>query len=155
MLARARTLALAATLLALPTLASAQSHPLVGKWSVDLVAGQRIENGQATQITTKGTLEVVLQGDSLIGTLVTVPTEGMPQRPPSRLAGKRVDGTMTFVSRSEGTINANGEMQSFQAISTWSLRASGDTLEGSVSRELLGVSIPDMGAQPVKGTRVK
>lgn len=155
MLARARFFAFAVALLCLPTLANAQSHPLVGKWNVELVAGQRIENGVSTMVTTTGTLDVVLQGDSLIATLTVVPIEGSPQRSPSRLAGKRVDGTMTFISRSEGMINANGEMQSFQAISTWSLKSSGDTLEGSVSRELVGVSIPDMGAQPVKGTRVK
>jgi hypothetical protein len=150
-----RALTLAAGLIMLPTLARAQSHPLVGKWDVELVAGQRIEDGVSTSVKAKGTLEIVQQGDSLIGTLTTVPVEGMPQRPPARLAGKRIDGTMTFVSVSEGTLSGNGESLTFQAISTWSLTATGDSLQGSVTRELVGVSMPAMGAQPVTGTRVR
>lgn len=150
-----RTLTLAAALITLPAVARGQSHPLVGKWDVELVAGQRIEDGVATSVKAKGTLEIVVQGDSLIGTLTTVPIEGMPQRPPARLAGKRIDGTMKFVSVSEGTLNGNGESLTFQAISTWSLTANGDALQGSVTRELVGVSVPDMGAQPVTGTRAK
>ncbi len=60
----------------------AQQQPLVGEWSVSYTAGMRIENGVATPMTATGTLAVVAQGDSLIGTLTMNPTGDMPARPP-------------------------------------------------------------------------
>jgi len=134
---------------------AAQSHPLVGKWEVGLTAGQRVTDAGVTAVTAKATLVLALQGDSLIGTLTTQPIEGQPPRPPVRLAAKRIDGSVTFVTRSEGTMTApGGESRTIEAISTWRLTAEGDLLSGSVARELVGVNIPDLGPQPLKGKRV-
>lgn len=149
-----RALLVAATAVStIPALSLAQSHPLVGSWNLELVAGQRVENGSVTPILATATLVVVAAGDSLIGTLTVAPIEGAPQRPPARLAGKRVDGTMTFVSRTEGTMQMNGESRTIEAISTWTLSVTGDTVEGTVAREIIGVSMPAIEPQPVKGRR--
>lgn len=151
-----RLLALAAFALCLPVADSAaQSHPLAGKWTLEFVAGQRIENGEVTDIKGSATLVLDVAGDSLIGTLTTHPQPGMAQRPPVRIAGKRVDGELTLVSIGEATVNASGDETKVKVISTWVLRANGDAVQGNVTRELIGIEIPDMGAQPVTGTRVK
>ena len=151
-----RLLALAALAFSLPLAdTAAQSHPLAGKWTLEFVAGQRIENGAVTEIKGSATLVLDVTGDSLIGTLTSHPQPGMAQRPPVRIAGKRVDGEVSLVSTSEATLSTNGEETKVKAVSTWVLRANGDAVQGNVTRQLVGVDIPGMGAQPVTGTRAK
>jgi hypothetical protein len=146
---------LSVAVLAFPITLAAQTHPLAGDWTVSLPGGMRVENGEPTPIMQKGTLKVVAEGDSLIATLSTEPIEGRPARPPSRLAAKRVDGKVTFVLRSEARLNLNGEESVRTAISTFVLDANGDVLSGSLEREVEGLSMPSMGAQPISGTRIK
>ena len=151
-----RIFALAALALALPLAdAAAQSHPLAGKWTLEFVAGQRIENGEVTEIKGSATLVLDVTGDSLIGTLTSHPQPGMAPRPSVRIAGKRVDGEVSLVSTSEASINANGEETKVKAISTWVLRADGDAVKGNVTRQHVGMEIPGMGAQPDTGKRVQ
>lgn len=134
---------------------SAQSHPLVGVWQVSFAGGMRIENGAPTPILRTGKLTVAIQGDSLIGTLVTDPMPDLPTRPPVRLATKAGPGNATFLQRSKVTINMNGNEQEATSVSTWILAATGDQLEGSVDRKIEGFDGPGGGAQPVTGKRVK
>jgi hypothetical protein len=147
------------TLLALPLMAApiaAQDHALVGTWTISYPAGMRMTNGAPTPITATGTLTFVVQGDSLVGTLVTDPIEGAPARPPSRMAARTAAGEMTFVQRSPAQVNMNGEVREATGVSTWTLRVAGDALSGTVARRiegLEGVQLPEQPAQPVTGQR--
>lgn len=145
---------LAAAIAAVPPTLLAQPHPLVGAWKINFVGGMRIENGTPTPVKLTGTLTVEAKGDSLIATLVADPTGGA-SRPPTRLAAKSVSGDVTFVSRSQVTLNMNGAEQRATSVATWKLGAVNDKLEGTVDRKLEGVDAPAIGPQPVTGTRVK
>lgn len=154
-----RRTALLATLFLTPPLAlAAQSHALVGSWSITYPAGIRHENGVATPITGTGTLDVVQQGDSLVATLTPNPIEGQPLRPPMRMAARTPTGEVTFVTRGSATLNLNGESRQATSVSTYVLRANGDTLEGTIERRLEGVDdlpLAPQPAQPVTGVRTK
>jgi hypothetical protein len=133
---------------------SAQAHPIVGSWKVSFAAGTRIENGTPTTITGTGKLIVQLQGDSLIARLIPDPIEGAT-RPESRLAAPTGAGTVVFLQRGTARVNNNGEEKEVTSISTWTLTATGDALEGTVERRLEGMDVPSRGPQPVSGTRLK
>jgi hypothetical protein len=147
------------TLLMIPLLVApveAQNHPLVGSWTISYPAGMRMENGTATPLTGTGTLVLVVQGDSLVGTLTPDPLEDRPARPPSRMAARTAAGEMTFVQRSQAQVDMNGETREATSVSTWVLRADGDALTGTVQRRLEGlegVQMPNQPAQPVTGRR--
>jgi hypothetical protein len=132
---------------------AAQQHPLVGTWQVTYSAGARIQNGVASQLTATGVLTVVTQGDSLIGTLVSDSSPDLPPRPPARLAGKAGPGPTTFMSRTTGIVNTNGNEREITAVSTWILEAKGDSLGGTVERRLEGMDLGRQPPQPVSGTR--
>jgi hypothetical protein len=136
-----------------PHVVHAQSHPLVGDWSVSMAGGMKIENGEQTIMMNKGVMNVKVVGDSIIATLTMEPMEGRPVRPPSRLAAKVTMGKITFTAQREASVNIGGEMQKVVATNTYVFDPSGDTLAGSLSSEIPGVG--GMGAQPITGTRVK
>lgn len=140
---------------ALSPLQAQSSHPLVGKWDVEYVAGHRVENDVSTPVLARAVLVLEAVGDSLVGTMVATPLPGMPTRPPSRFAARRVDGKVTFVVHSEATLNRNGELSSAKVISTWILAATRDALDGTVEREIVGVDAPSPGPAAVKGTRTR
>lgn len=145
---------LTAVLVAASGPASAQPNPIVGTWSVSYVAGTRMENGAATNIPGTGKLIVQVQGDSLIARLVPDPIEGTP-RPESRMAAKTGAGTVVFVQRGAARLNINGEQKEVTSISTWTLTAKGDALDGTLERRIEGMDTPTRGPQPVTGTRVR
>lgn len=130
-------------------------NPIIGTWNISFAAGTRIEDGQPTTIMGTGKLTIEQIGDSLIAQLVANPIEGRPARPPARLAAAAGDGAVVFVSTSTATVNINGNEHTAISVSTWSLSATGDTLEGTVERRLEGFDAPSAGAQPVTGTRSK
>jgi hypothetical protein len=132
----------------------AQSHPLVGEWSVSLAVGLRNENGVETPIMQTGSMTIVSQGDSLIATTKMQPPEGMPARPPSRMAGKVGAGPVVFVLTSAANININGEVTVRTAVSTFTLTATGDAMSGTLARAIEGLEMPST-PQPVTGSRVK
>jgi hypothetical protein len=132
----------------------AQSHPLVGEWSVSLAVGLRNENGVETPIMQTGSMTIAAQGDSLIATTKMQPPEGMPSRPPSRMAGKAGAGPVVFVLTSSANINMNGEISVRTAVSTFTLTATGDAMTGTLARAIEGLEMPST-PQPVTGSRVK
>lgn len=152
-MARATLLA-AALAFAAPAL-SAQQHPLVGTWSISYAAGMRIENGSPTPINATGRLTVELQGDSLIATLATDPIPNLPPRPEVRLAARAGSGDAVFIQRGVATLNINGAEQKATSVSTWTLRAKGDQLEGTLERTIEGVDAHSPGPRPVTGSRLK
>lgn len=146
----------AALLVAAPlATAAGQAHPLVGKWAVEYAAGMRNEDGVVTPVMAKGVLTLEAKGDSITGTLVADNSGSGPNRPPTHLAAKRTDGSIAFITKSEATMNMNGEESKREVVVTWTLTATGDALDGNVLRRITGME--DMGgpAQPMKGTRVK
>jgi len=154
-----RSALLAAALLtgsvSLSTAQSHDHHPLVGVWSITFPAGSRIENGTPTVITGTGRLRVEASGDSLVARLQADPVEGRPARPEARFAAKAGGDEVVFTQRSSVSININGESREATAISTWTLTAKGDKLEGTLARRVGGAEIPAQAPQPVTGSRVK
>lgn len=148
--------AVAALVTLAPMRAQAQSSPLVGDWSVEITAGMRIENDEATPIRAKAKLSIALVGDSLVATLTVEPSADVAPRPPGRFAAARTAAnTVNFTQRSEATLNNNGQETKATVISSWSLTADGDAIKGTVSRAIEGMMGPGMPAQPVTGTRIK
>lgn len=151
-----RTALLATVLLAFPLALPAQSHPLVGEWKLALVVGGRMENGVVTPINGTATLTVSVAGDSLIANLQTDPVDGQPARPAVRMTALKQAGDVVFVSRGPARLNINGETREVTGVSTWTLRANGEKLEGTTVRSIEGadeVQLPNQAPQPVTGVR--
>jgi hypothetical protein len=115
----------------------------------------RIDDGHATPLIATGLLTVEIKEDSLIASLVTNPSPDIPARPPARLVAGLTTGDAVFVSRTEARLNINGEERKATAVSTWMLRATGDSLGGTVERRLEGFEMGNQGPQPVSGIRQK
>ncbi|MEO5799925.1 MAG: hypothetical protein ABIZ70_11025 [Gemmatimonadales bacterium] len=143
-------------LLVLPVSAvQAQANPLVGKWTLALVVGMRMDGTEHTPVMGEASFVVEAKGDSLIGSMTQAPPEGRPQRPATRFAAKAVEGEVMFVVHTQSTISVNGEESVKNVTSTWKLSAKGDALAGTVDRQIEGLEAPNGGPQPVKGMRVK
>lgn len=136
---------------------SAQAPSFVGSWQLTYPRGKTIENGEATTIWGKGVLTIVSKGDSLIGTLVGDPVPDLPPRPPARLAAAATKGEANFVSRTEATMNQNGNESTVTVVSSWKLVVRGDSLVGTVAREVEGFDTGGAAppAEEVKGSRKK
>ena len=132
----------------------AQQSALVGTWQVSYTAGMMMQDGVQTPLMATGTLTIAAEGDSLVGTLVSDPSEHMPARPPARLAAGKAPGA-AFVSRTKATINVNGNERETTAVSTWKLSAQGDNLSGTVERSLEDMDVAALPASNVTGTRKK
>ena len=147
----------AAILLAAPcATAAAQSHPLFGTWAVEYAAGMRNEDGVITPVMQKGVLTLEAKGDSITGKLVADSPDSGPNRPPTILAAKRTDGSVSFETKSQVTINMDGEASTREVMITWTITAIGDALDGKITRRISGMEDGPGGApQPMKGTRVK
>jgi len=114
----------------------------------------RIENGEATPLMVTGVLTVVAAGDSLIGDLITNPSEELPARPPARLTAPLTGGgEAVFISHSEATVNRNGESGKATVVSSWRIGVRGDSLVGTVERKLAGFEMANLDPQPVRGSR--
>lgn len=139
-----------------PLAAQAQSIPLAGKWTIEYAGGMRIENDTQTPIMAKALLTISVVGDSLVATLLMEPNPNLPPRPESRFAALKVAGNeVVFTQRSEARLNMNGEEHLATAISTWTLKADGDTMSGTLGRRIDGMDVPMPAPQPVTGTKLK
>jgi hypothetical protein len=136
---------------------SAAAQPiteLIGKWDIEYARGQRIENDVVTNIMAKGKITIVQSGDSLLATLESPPRPDGTPVPNATIGGRVSNGSAVFVQKQTVQLNMNGEMQSAQAVVTWTLKATGDALSGGIIRELPGMG-PAGASVPVTGTRVK
>jgi hypothetical protein len=102
-----------------------------------------------------GTLTILSSGDSLLGKLETDPIPDEQPRPTLHLAGKPAGGSVSLVARSVATLNLGGNLREAVSISTWALKATGDSLTGTLDRRMEGMNLPTGGPQPVKGSRKK
>ncbi len=130
---------------------------LIGTWNVSYERGRRVENGEATTLMGEGKLQVVTSGDSLVATLVSAPRSEDGSVPlPATFGGRIVGDSAVFVQKQKVTINMNGEASTRDIVLTWVLRASGETLTGTLARSIPGMEAMEGagGASPVKGTRV-
>ena len=125
-------LALALAAPATPT----QTPGVLGTWKVSYVAGAHHEGGRVSLITATGTLKITQRGDSLSAELAPDPVPNAPASPASTLTGVLRDGTAVLVTTSFGVVVVNGEERSITVIQTWTLRADGDSLTGSVDRRI-------------------
>ena len=65
------------------------------------------------------------------------------------------NGQAVFVQKQTVQLNMDGEMHSAEAITTWTLQATGDALTGGIAREIPSMPMPPRDPSPVKGTRIK
>lgn len=130
---------------------------LIGNWTVSYERGRRIENGEATPLMGEGKLQVVTSGDSLVATLVSARRPDDGSVPPPATFGGRISGdSAVFVQKQKVTLNMNGEESKRDIVLTWVLRASGETLTGTLTRTIPGMEAMEGagGGSPVKGTRL-
>jgi hypothetical protein len=144
---------LLALLLLLPAAAAAQTHPLAGRWTLEMETGRMIENGFETPIISKGTFDVTVAGDSVIAVLALEPTEGRPARPPIRMAALRTATPTVFVHHGEATVTMNGAEAKHPMTMTITATTEGDALQGTVAREIEGVEMLSSQPQPFTGKR--
>jgi hypothetical protein len=145
---------LALSLAVAPAPLMAQSPALVGVWSVTFAAGMRNEGGVETPIMQSGSLQITAAGDSLLAVMTMQPPPGMPPRPASRMAALASASPAVFVLKSQAKLNMGGEEMTRTAISTFTLKASGDSLSGTLTRVIEGIDFPSS-PMPVTGTRSK
>jgi hypothetical protein len=127
-------------------------HPLVGSWSVEYERGRQVENGVATPIMGKGALAIVVQGDSLVATLTSGPRPDGTTAPPAVMSSRPTADGAVFVQKSKARVNVNGDTQEVEMTLTWTLRAAGAELTGTLAREI--PAFQDAAPPtPVKGTR--
>lgn len=156
----ARRGALGAALLIAPLLlpnraATAQiPHPLVGRWSVEYERGRRIENGETTPIMGTGRFTIEQRGDSLVAVFEAGQRPDGTVPPPVTLTAPATAPEVTFTQQQLATITINGEQQERRVTLTWTLTASGDTLVGTLRREMPALPEP-LPPTPVTGTRLR
>lgn len=146
-----------AALVTLVALGAGSAHAqaqnaLVGKWTIDYERGRRIESGESSLIMGTGELTIVQSGDSLLATLVAPARPDGTIPPPSTFGGHPKGDDVVFVQHKTAQVETNGEASTVNITLTWTLRASGNVLAGSLLSELpmmSGSSEPS----PVKGTR--
>jgi len=137
------------------TALQAQESPFAGSWRLSYPIGMQMTNGMPTPILGTGVLTVEANSDSLIGTLVTDPDPDLPSRPPARLAAGLTTGEAVFTSYAAGKVNMSGQERDIDVVSTWTLKAAGDSISGTVSRQIEGFEGMGQEPQPVTGTRRK
>ena len=138
------------------TRAAAQSaSSIVGKWEIEFARGQRVENDVVTNIMAKGTIAIVVSGDSLLATLDQPPRPDGTATPTAILGGRITNGFAVFVQKQTVQLNMDGQMHAAEAIVTWTLQSTGDTITGAITREIPSMQMPPRDPSPVKGTRIK
>jgi hypothetical protein len=140
-------------LLALGAQTAAAQNTLAGTWQVNFPGSVRMMNGEATVEQASGVLTVSRQGDSIVGLLVVDPGQGPPGRPPFRMTGVGGTEEATLLSSSKAKIMLNGEESEATVRMTWKLKASGDSLLGTLERQLEGDDQGGTGPLPVRGKR--
>lgn len=128
-------------------------NPLVGKWTIEYERGRRMENGESVGIQGTGQLSLAQSGDSLVATLQSGPRPDGTTPPPSTFGGKVTADGAQFVQVQTAQLNVNGEVRDQKITLTWTLKASGDVLTGTLKRDL--PMMGDLPPSPVKGTRMR
>lgn len=143
-------------LLLVPIDASAQTHPLVGKWDLKLSATKVLRDGVPVDVTPTGQVTFTMAGDSMIGILKIVNGGGVGDRPPVRLAAKVTPGRMTFYDRREAKLMGSGDERTATAVVTYEFEATQDALKGSSAVSIEGMNAqPQGGPKEITGTRAK
>lgn len=141
------------TLMAPPS--HAQQAPLAGTWEFDLMVGRKGPDGGMVPGTAKARLTITEVGDSLVAVLEREAVDDTPARPPARMATRRGSGSeATFTQESLATLSAAGDERATMARTTWTFKAEGDVLAGTMAIRLEGVGIPDMAPRSFKGRRL-
>lgn len=137
----------------LPAAARAQSHPLVGEWTLRVPTGVRGAAGTPVMVDRGGELAVEAVGDSLIATM-TLAAVGEVPRKSMRMASRRVAGKVAFLSESDARLSNGSDERSVRATSTYLLEAVGDSLAGVLSQEIPGIDgVPDRLFSGVRAAR--
>jgi len=135
--------------------AHAQStSPLIGTWDIEYQRGQRIENGEVTAVMGKGVIIIAQSGDSLLATFKQPPRPDGTPVPDAIIGGRDSNGSAVFVQKLSAQMNMNGDVRTVEGKATWTLQATGDTMSGSVIRDIPMMPVAAE-PSPVKGTRAK
>lgn len=136
------------------SLSHPQTHPLVGKWDVQLPSTKVMQKGGSVDVEPKGELAFAIEGDSIVGTLKTLAPEGATAPTPMRLSAKVVEGRVTFVVRKEAQLVSASDVMTKTAVIRYEFEANGNSLKGSVERSIEGIGVAMGGAQPITGKKV-
>lgn len=83
---------------------------------------------------------------------VTKRSDGSAPPKPFTISGRMTAAGAVFRQISQARLNMNGEEMTREAITTWTVRANGDQLEGSLTREITGLQI-NADPTPITGKR--
>ncbi len=134
--------------------AHAQAVVPFGTWNIEYERGRRVENDEVTPIMGKATITISKSADTVVAMLQTAPGADGKANPPARLIGNVTPSGVVFVQKQTVQINLNGDVSPRDITLTWTLTSSGDTMTGTLARDMPGAPIA-MEPGPVKGTRVK
>jgi hypothetical protein len=116
-----------------PSPTRVSTHPLVGTWDVNVVAGHKDEpDGTVSPITSTGAFIFSSESDSLVVTMQVILS---PSRTPIRLATIAASDTATFVRSAQALNAVKGEqnvMSTTPMVSTFRFVAVGDSLRGTM-----------------------
>jgi hypothetical protein len=132
----------------------AQAAVPLGTWNIEYERGRRVENDEVTPIMGKATITISKSADTVVAMLQTAPGADGKATPPARLIGNVTPAGVVFVQKQTVQINLNGDLSPRDITMTWTLTSSGDTMTGTLARDMPGAPIA-MEPGPVKGTRVK
>ena len=150
-----RRLSVAAALFALAGSVRAQSaNPLIGRWTVEYEVGRKMEDGEVTPIRGSGRMTIAPSGDSLVVTIQAPPRPDGTVPPAATVGARSSDGSTTFTQKQQVRINLNGEESVRDVVLTWTLKASGDALTGTLARAMQDAPAM-LTPSAVTGARVK
>jgi hypothetical protein len=142
------------SLLAAAPLAAQTASPLLGTWSIEWELGRRVINGETSSINGKGTLSIATSGDSLLATVTTTARDDGAALPaPVTFGGRLTAAGARLVRVSEAVMMMNGEERRQKTTTVWTLSLDGQTLRGTLVREIPGI-MDGIPTSPLTGTRV-
>ena len=128
--------------------------PLIGRWTVEYEVGRKMEDGDVTPIRGSGRMIIAPSGDSLLVTIQAPPRPDGTVPPPATVGARSSDGSTTFTQKQQVRVNLNGEESTRDVVLTWSLKASGDVITGTLTRAMQDAPAM-LTPSPVSGARVK
>jgi hypothetical protein len=152
----ATALALALATPSLQPVGAQSVAAVAGKWTAEFELGMRNENGVVSSTGSgKARITLDVQGDSVIGTWVTLEPANMAAAPARPLRGVFANGVLRLQTEpTERRIMLNDNAMNLKMITRYELKLDGDTLTGTTQQVALGGEV-DPPARPFKALREK
>lgn len=139
---------LAVAIGALDTSAQSALPSFAGRWQFEITP-----TGSVRSPSTQGTLTFATRSDTLEMRVEWQPGADGRRSPDRTMIGRVQGDTAVFTDTSEGTVSAESRSAGIQAIVTWILAPREQSLTGTISFEVPGMSLP-FEPIPVRAVRV-